>query len=200
MEDFWHSLQQRSLTVDKISWQSAPALSLTKEFGGKSQLLAGSLNCAYLCPFASVRSKRSTWHVYKEIEREGNVRRSRTRRDRAPLMPCALNQPIALSRTLSHVSLTRTIPLFLSSYLSISSSCSQRQPLHLRSVLIFGGALIYQRVYPSTTHTHPRSILHSLYPQHAHEHPTLRVRARSHTARRLSLSEKVPFLSAVPRQ
>lgn len=128
------------------------------------------------------------------------MRRSGTRRSGTTNALCPQSTYRILPYTF--VSLTRTTPLFLllSIYLSIFSSCSRRQPLHLRSVLIFGGALIYQRVYPSTTRTHPRSILHSLHPRHAHEHPTPPVRARSHTVRCLSLSEKVPFLSVGPRQ
>lgn len=126
------------------------------------------------------------------------MRRSGTRRSGTTNALC----PQSTYRTLpySFLSLSHVPLLSFSFYLSSFSSCSRRQPLHLRSVLIFGGALIYQRVYPSTTRTHPRSILHSLHPRHAHEHPTPPARARSHTVQCLSLSEKVPFLSVVPRQ
>lgn len=137
----------------------------------------------------------------KEI-RDMFIKRQNERRARdgaglgkqAPLMPCALNQPIAFLY-LSRLSLTRTTALSLS---TSSFSHSRWQPLHLRSVLIFGGALIYQRVYPSTTRTHPRSILHSLHSRHAHEHPE----SKSALTRPASkfIRGKVPFLSSAPRQ
>lgn len=143
-------------------------LRLMKEFGRKSQLLAGSLNCAYLCSFASVRSRRNTWHVYKEIGREENARRSGTRETGTTNALCP-QSTYRSSVSFSSLSFAHAHNICLS--LSISCFSSRWQPLHLRSVLIFGGALIYQRVYPSTTRAHPRSILHSLHLQHAHEHP-----------------------------
>ena len=72
---------------------------------------------------------------------------------RSPLMPCILDQPRATHQSLP---LSLSLSLYLSIYLSISVSGyfslfslqSKQQLLRLRSVLIFGGALIYQRVWP----------------------------------------------------
>jgi len=96
---------------------------------------------------------------------------------RAPLIPCALNQPIALLCLF----LSRTHITSLSPSVSFFSR-SQWQPLHLRSVLIFGGALIYQRVYPSTIPTPDLSFSPFTHDIHTHTHTRARAHPESNSA------------------
>lgn len=181
-------LDREILAVDT---RAILSLRLTKEFGRKSQLLAGSLNCAYLCPFASVRSKRNTWHVYKETGREESARWSGTGETGTTNALC----PQSTYRS----SVSFFVSLSLRTHMSLSLAFLVRDGSPCISEAYWSLGALW-----STKGSIPRLLVPtpdlSFVPSTHDTHTSTPSPSPLWHVRRLSLSRKVPLLSSVPRQ